>query len=248
MEESRMEIEAIHERAVELLVSGKRQYVVAKELGIGVRTLRRWASDEKFTAELRSQRECANKLAAEQLAEEALVERQLAKEGARKICELINDPKTPDKIRVQCLRISQIVVTQRARRAEAQEWREFVYFDKIARAEEKEAAEKKQLAQQQAEYAADLAKYKRECQAKSDAFRAHLADQEPPAPTPAPAQPIRHIKIDPAAVADKVLAELAAKMKVPEIRPKAAKTGHSAPAPIATQPSPPLKLDSAGVA
>jgi hypothetical protein len=227
MEESRMEIEAIHERAVELLVSGKRQYVVARELGIGVRTLRRWASDEKFMAELRSQRECANKLAAEQLAEESLVERQLAKEGARKICELINDPKTPDKIRVQCLRISQIVVTQRARRAEAQEWREFVYFDKIARAQEKEAAEKKQLAQRQAEYAADLAKYMRECQEKADARRAQAG-----LPTGVGATQPRRLKIDPIAVADQVIAELmAAKAMIPENRPKAAKTGHPAPAP-----------------
>jgi hypothetical protein len=222
-----MQIEAIHERAVELLVSGKRQYVVAKELGIGVRTLRRWASDDKFMAELRSQRECANKLAAEQLATEALLQQQVAERGAKRLCELIDDAKTPPAVLMQCLRISQNILTQRTSRAEAQEWREFVYFDKIARAEEKEAAQKKQLAQQQAEYAADLARYKRECQEKADARRAQAG-----LPTGVGATQPSRLKIDPIAVADQVIAELmAAKAMIPENRPKAAKTGQVTPAP-----------------
>jgi hypothetical protein len=217
-----MELEAIHERAIELLVSGKRQYVVAKELGIGVRTLRRWASDEKFMAELRSQRECANKLAAEQLAAEFMLEQQVAERGAKRLCELMDDPKTPPAVLTQCLRISQNILIQRERRGEAQEWREFLYFDKIARAEEKEAALKKELDALEAQRRADLAKFRRECQEKDASDRARQSAATTPPPSPS-----HPIKVDIAAATDKLLADVAAKMKVPEIRPNAAKTGQS---------------------
>jgi hypothetical protein len=246
MEGKPMQLEAIHERAIELLVSGKRQNVVAKELDIGVRTLRRWAGDDTFIAELKSQRECATKLHAEQLAETTRLEHQILANGANKICELINDPKTPDNVRIQCLRISQSLLTQCTRREQAQEWREFVYFDKIAREEAKEAAEKKQRnllqaiddAERTINPSADLScdaleaaereKYRLEDEAEIAAEQAQLAKAAatPSLPSvPTAPSPRRGISIDPAAVADKVLDEMAARMKLNENRPKAAKTG-----------------------
>ena len=136
-----MQIEAIHERAIELLVSGSRQVDIAADLNIGVRTLRRWACSEKFMTELRAQRECAQHLQAEQRALAARLERQVFEEGARKMCQLINDPNTSDNVRIQCLRISQQVLA----RAQAQEWREFVYFDTIAREKAKEDEKQRRI-------------------------------------------------------------------------------------------------------
>jgi hypothetical protein len=167
-----MEIEAIHERAIALIVAGKRQCVIARELEIGVRTLRRWASDEQFTAELKAQREFARQLAGEQLADDIRLERQIAEHGARRICELIDDPKTPDAVRNQCLRISQNIISQRARREQSQEWREFVYHDAITREKEKADAEKKErdaaALRSREEYerkrVEDYARYERECE------------------------------------------------------------------------------------
>jgi hypothetical protein len=189
------------------------------------------------------QREFAQVIYTEQRAAAARTERRIMEDGAKRLCALINDPATPENVLVSCLRISQQVLT----RAEAQEWREFVYFDKIAREEAKEAAERKRIEDDQKASQELFESLQRQSRSKSAAPAPVVVSrpsappmQSAPAATAAPATPEkRRVTVDSIAAADALIAEMAALKQAHENRPKAAKTGQAPGEPATTgAPSP----------
>jgi transposase len=136
-----MQLEPIHERAIDLLVSGRRQIAVAKELNVSTRTLRRWGAEPEFIAELQKQHELSRKLTAAAEDEVRKQRREVQIAALKQIRNLIEDEKTPESLRTECLRIVHDDQRQWARQEAAQEWREFLYYEKQRQEEERKAAE-----------------------------------------------------------------------------------------------------------
>ncbi len=129
-------LEPLHEKAIDLFVSGKKQHEVAKELDVNPRTVRRWAEEELFVSELNKHHALARKLQQDEAAEIARENRELRKLGRNRIRAILEDPKSSDYLVIQSLKLLQQEERAERRAEEAQAWREFVYNDKKAERQE----------------------------------------------------------------------------------------------------------------
>ncbi len=136
-----MKLEPTHDRAIDLLVSGHRQYEIAAELKISDRTLRRWIKNPDFREELETQRDGARTMAQTVMAIAAADQAAYAHNAINLAYDMLNshDPKTHERAIVLGMKL----IAQQERQASNEKWREFVYFDKLKR-KEAEAAKKAQ--------------------------------------------------------------------------------------------------------
>ncbi len=132
-----MNLEPLHEKAIDLFVAGKKQHEVAQELNVNPRTVRRWAEEDKFVAELNKHHALARKLQQDEAAEIARENRELRKLGRNRIRAILEDPNASDYLVIQTLKLLQQEERLERRAAEAQAWREFVHNDKKAERIEK---------------------------------------------------------------------------------------------------------------
>ena len=131
-----MNLEPLHEKAIDLFVAGKKQHEVAQELNVNPRTVRRWAEEDKFVAELNKHHALARKLQQDEAAEIARENRELRKLGRNRIRAILEDPNASDYLVIQTLKLLQHEERLERRAEEAQAWREFVFQDKKAERQE----------------------------------------------------------------------------------------------------------------
>ena len=139
-----MNLEPLHEKAIDLFVSGKKQHEVARELNVNPRTIRRWAEEENFVAELNKHHALARKLQQDEAAEVARENRELRKLGRNRIRAILEDPNASDYLVIQTLKLLQQEERLERRAEEAQAWREFVHHDKKADRLEKERVDREE--------------------------------------------------------------------------------------------------------
>jgi len=132
-----MNLEPLHEKAIDLFVMGKKQYQVAAELNVNPRTVRRWADEEKFVAELNKQHSLARKLEQDEAAEAARELSELRKLARKRMRVILEDPEASDYLLVQTIKLLQQEDRIERRAEEAQAWREYVHHDKKAERVEK---------------------------------------------------------------------------------------------------------------
>ena len=143
-----MTLEPIHDRAIDLILAGKRQYEVAAELNISTRTLRRWNKVEAFREELETQRNGARAIAQTVMAVAAEEQAAFARNAMNEVFTML---KSDDQnLKLRAIGLSMKMMQQHDRLASNEKWREFVYFDKLERKE----AEKNQ--ESASELAADV--------------------------------------------------------------------------------------------
>ena len=125
-----MTLDTIHEKAIDLLVAGKKQIEVARELGLSDRTLRRWSEQPEFIRELDHQFELRGNLERDERSKSGRLRRGFHHLSVQRLMSLIADPMTPNDVRIQCLRIG--VQDQQAdiRQSANQDFRNFVYLDR----------------------------------------------------------------------------------------------------------------------
>ena len=143
-----MTLEPIHDRAIDLILAGKRQYEIALELNVSARTLRRWNKVEAFREELETQRNGARNIAQTVMAIAAEEQAAFARNAMDEAFKLLKSDDT--KLQLQAIALSMKMMQQQRRQESNEKWREFVYFDKLERKE----AEKKQ--EPESELAAEL--------------------------------------------------------------------------------------------
>ena len=134
-----MTLEPIHDRAIDLLVAGHRQYEIAAELKISDRTLRRWIKNPDFREELETQRDGARTMAQTVMAIAAADQAAFAKNAMNLAFEMLNshDEKTHER----AIALGMKLIAQQERQASNEKWREFVYFDKLKRKEAEKTRE-----------------------------------------------------------------------------------------------------------
>ncbi len=143
-----MTLDTIHEKAIDLLVAGKKQIEVARELGLSDRTLRRWSEQPEFIRELDHQFELRGNLERDERSKSGRLRRGFHTLSVQRLMSLIEDPHTPNDVRIQCLRIG--VQDQQAdvRQTANQDFRDFVYQDRKNERLEKEARDHEEHLQQ----------------------------------------------------------------------------------------------------
>ena len=126
-------LEPIHDRAIDLLLAGHRQYEIAAELKISDRTLRRWIKNEAFREELETQRDGARTMAQTVMAICATESAAFVKNALNAAFAMLNshDEKTHER----AIKLGLKMQAQQERLTSQETWREFVYFDKLKRKE-----------------------------------------------------------------------------------------------------------------
>jgi DNA-binding transcriptional MerR regulator len=135
-----MQLDIIHEKAIDLFVAGKRQHEVATELNVTTRTIRRWCEDEEFSKTLSTQHRISRNLELGERAQVGRDRRDIHRKTMEQLLSLLSDPETPASLRAVCLKLGMQDAQFDQRQFEAQEWRERVHAERAAERRASQAA------------------------------------------------------------------------------------------------------------
>jgi hypothetical protein len=135
-----MQLDIIHEKAIDLFVAGKRQHEVASELNVTTRTIRRWCEDEEFSNALSTQHRITRNLELGERAQVGRDRRDIHRKTMEQLLTLLSNTDAPPSLRAVCLKLGMQDAQFDQRQFEAQEWRERVHAERAAERRASQAA------------------------------------------------------------------------------------------------------------